>query len=382
MKLTTNRAELLCAAKRGENIAPHASALDVLKGLLLETDAANGVLTMTATNLEVALEQKIPCAVPENDAFVLNARLAVAMLEKLSGETVSMEHIPGKPQLYLSSGDAEYLVPVWERASYPKLEIPFPEDTVKVTGIPGMARRTVFAAAEDNSKPLMKCVNLKFTRDGLRAVVGNGSCIVTARGDEKSTGDVSLLVPALSLEKLARLCTDEDTFQVGTTGKAIVFLKENFAYSARLLEGEYIDAEGLIGGVQNRFVVLTGVQELRKALDTASCVDRDEKICLRFEGQRLTFCCQSENGNTVLPLDVIPLTGTPQGEYWYVSKHLMPCLKSLTGTVKLGVAQSGMLTLETEDAYYLQTGVRPGFAAAARKKEKKKAAKKPAKKAA
>lgn len=96
MKLTTNRAELLCAAKRGENIAPHASALDVLKGLLLETDAANGVLTMTATNLEVALEQKIPCAVPENDAFVLNARLAVAMLEKLSGETVSMEHIPDR----------------------------------------------------------------------------------------------------------------------------------------------------------------------------------------------------------------------------------------------------------------------------------------------
>lgn len=200
--------------------------------------------------------------------------------------------------------------------------MPFPEDTVKVSGIPGMAKRTVFAAAQDDSKPLMKCVNLKFTKDGLRAAVGNGSCIVTAKGDDKSTGDVSLLVPAFSLEKLVRLCGDKDEFRVGTTGKAIVFLKENFAFSARLLEGDYINVEGLIGSIRNQFTVLSGVEELRKALDTASCVDSDGKVCLRFEGQRLTFHCKSENGNTAIPLDVIPLTGMPQGEYWYISKQL------------------------------------------------------------
>lgn len=377
MRVVLNRAEFLAAAKRGENIAPHDSPLDVLKGLLLEADA-KGFLTVTATNLEVALEQKISCEASEDDAIVLNARLAVSMLERLGGDTVTMEHAPGRPLLRLSGGDAEYLVPVWERASYPKLEIPFPEDTVKVSGIPGMAKRTVFAAAQDNSKPLMKCVNLKFTKDGLRAVVGNGSCIVTAKGDESSTGDISLLVPAPSLEKLARLCGDKDEFRVGTTGKSIVFLKENFAYSARLLEGDYIDAEGLMGSIRNQFTVLTGVQELRRTLEAASCVDMEGKVCLRFEGQRLIFCCVGEAGNTTVPMDVIPLTGTPQGEFWYLSRQLLSCLKSLSGTVKLGVAQSSMLTLEAEDAYYLQTGVRPGAAAAAEKKEKKKPAQKAA----
>lgn len=299
------------------------------------------------------------------------------MLDNLAGDTVEIERQLGKPQIYFRSGDAEYLVPVWERASYPKLEMPFPEDTVTVSGIPSMAKRTVFAAAQDDSKPLMKCVNLKFTRDGLWAVVGNGGCIMTARGDEKSTGDVSLLVPARSLEKLARLCNDKDEFRVGTTGKAIVFLKENFAYSARLLEGDYIDAEGLIGSVRNQFTVLTGVQELRRALEAASCVDTDGKVCLLFEGQQLTFCCKGEIGSTTVPMEVIPLTGTPQGEFWYLSRQLMPCLRSLSGTVKLGVAQSGMLTLEAENAYYLQTGVRPGDTAT-----KKKSDKKPVKKAA
>lgn len=376
MKLSLNRAEFLSAVKRGESIAPRDSALDILKGLLLEADSASGKLTITATNLEITLEQKIPCSVSEDGAIVLNARLAASMLEKLAGDVVTLERIPGKLLLYLRGSGTEYLIPIWERNSYPKLEIPFPEDTVLVGGIPGMARRTVFAAAQDGNKPLMKCVNLKFTKDGLRAAVGNGSCMVAARGDDKSTGNISLLLPALSLEKLARMCGEEDEFHVGTTGKAIVFLQKDFAYSARLLEGDYIDTDWIIGSIQNQFTVLTGVQELRKALDSASCVDTDGKVCLRFEGQRLTFCCRSERGNTAVALDVVPLTGMPRGEYWYIAKQLMLCLKSLAGTVKLGVAQGSMLTLETENAYYMQTGVRPE--AAVQKKEKKKPARKAA----
>jgi len=361
LKITFNRAELLSAAKRGESIAPHNSPLDALRGPLLEADAAGGTLTMTATNMEIALEQKIPCVVPEDDAVVVNARLVVDMLSSLPGDTVELERTPGSSRIFFRGGMAEYEVPIWERGSYPWLELPFPEDTVKVSGIPGMAKRTVFAAAEDNSKPLLKCVNLKFTKEGLRAAVGNGNCIVTAKGDEKSTGDISLLLPASSLEKLARMCGDKDEFRVGTTGNSIVFLRENFAYSARLLEGEYIDADWLMDSIRNQFQVLTGISELRKALSSASSVDVDGvgKVCLRFEGQRLTFRCAGEHGNTNVPMEMIPLTGLPQGEYWYGSRQLMDCLRALSGTVKLGIAQGGMLVLETEDACYAQTATRP-----------------------
>ena len=72
MNITLNRAELLSAVKRGENIAPHDSPLDVLKGLLWELDATNGVLTMTATNLEVTLKQKMNCDAPESDALAID----------------------------------------------------------------------------------------------------------------------------------------------------------------------------------------------------------------------------------------------------------------------------------------------------------------------
>ena len=48
----------------------------------------------------------------------------------------------------------------------------------------------------------------------------------------------------------------------------------------------------------------------------------------------------------------------PNGEYWYSVQQLNACLKALSGTVTLGVAQGGMLTLSSSDAFYLQSAMR------------------------
>lgn len=61
LNVTINRAEMLSAIKRASAIAPADSPLDVLRGVLLEADAAAGKLTVTSTNLEAALEEKLPC---------------------------------------------------------------------------------------------------------------------------------------------------------------------------------------------------------------------------------------------------------------------------------------------------------------------------------
>ena len=62
MNVTINRAEMLSAIKRASAVAPADSPLDVLRGALLEADAAAGKLTVTSTNLEAALEEKLPCS--------------------------------------------------------------------------------------------------------------------------------------------------------------------------------------------------------------------------------------------------------------------------------------------------------------------------------
>ena len=393
MNITINRAELLSAVQKAAAVASEDAPLEPLKGVLLEADAAAGTLTFTATNIETSLEQKLVCTVGEDDALVMNAKLLAGMLGLMSGETAQLRRRPGTRVLTLRSGETIYSWGIGERGEFPKIELPFPEDTVKLSGIPSMARQTMFATSEDKDKPLMRCVNLMFTREGLKGVGYNGRCLVAAKGDDKSAGNISLLLPANSLEKLAGLCSDADEFNVGVAGKFLVFQRPGLTFGAMLMEGDYMDTDRLMNNIRNQFTLLTDVAELRRTLKTVAAVDPKGRVKLAFDGGRITFSCKGELGSAVEQLDTAPLTGIPRGEYWYQIPDLTACLRSLSGTATLGIAQAGMLDLSTEHAYYMQTAMRePAPAptpvqetpkAAPKKAAKKKAAKpKTAKKAA
>ena len=384
MNITINRAELLSAVQKAAAVASEDAPLEPLKGVLLEADAAAGTLTFTATNIETSLEQKLVCTVGEDDALVMNAKLLAGMLGLMSGETAQLLRRPGTRVLTLRSGETIYSWSIGERGEFPKIELPFPEDTVKLSGIPSMARQTMFATSEDKDKPLMRCVNLMFTREGLKGVGYNGRCLVAAKGDDKSAGNISLLLPANSLEKLAGLCSDADEFNVGVAGKFLVFQRPGLTFGAMLMEGDYMDTDRLMNNIRNQFTLLTDVAELRRTLKTVAAVDPKGRVKLAFDGGRITFSCKGELGSAVEQLDTAPLTGIPRGEYWYQIPDLTACLRSLSGTATLGIAQAGMLDLSTEHAYYMQTAMREPAAAPAPVQEAPKAAPKkaPKKKAA
>ena len=369
MNITINRSELSDAVSRATVITPETSPIKELEGVLLETDAAANSLTVTATNMEVALEQRLACDTAEDDAMVVNVDLFNAMLKKLTGETVTLHRRSDDPVLTIESGEAMYCLPALKRGNFPHTEIAFPDDTIPVTGVPSLVRRSTFAVLAKNSDPLLKCVNLRFTRDGINAVGSDGLRLVSTKGDKSSTGDVSLLVPATSLNVLARICTDQDAFRVGTTGKSIVFSKPGMTYTARIMEAEYVDTDRIIGSLKNTFTVLTDIAELWSALRYVSAADPGGRVRLRFDGLKLSFFAIGEFGKASKTIEVTPLTGAPSGEYWQATGKLDDCLHALSGTATLGVAQNGLPTLSTEESFYFQPSVRPPQPKAAPKQE-------------
>lgn len=98
---------------------------------------------------------------------------------------------------------------------------------------------------------------------------------------------------------------------------------------------------------------------MRAALSSVLSIGTGNRVKLCFQDQRLVFQCTGDCVSASVPIEVIALTGTPAGDYWFNAKQLVTCLKALSGTVTLGIAQGGMLTLATQDAYYLQNGMRP-----------------------
>ena len=373
MKITINRLEALSLAKAAESIVPSKAAMDELRCVLLEC-GEDGKLTMAATNNEVALERRMPAQVMEAGALLINAKLFANMLGVLGGETVSIWGEDGR-QAEITSGTCHYTIPVLSVSNYPRAEIPFPEDTVTIKNIPHMAARTIFAASENEGKPTMRCVKLVFTSDGLKAVSYDGSRLASAKGDSRGEASASLLIPAASLNKLARLVGNRDELDVGTTGKSVVFMKEDFLFSARLLAGEHVDDDLLLRSVQSSFTILTDAAALYDTVSAVSVAADDYGVLsLRFVGNRIRVRCEGANCSSARDLEVVALSGAPEGEYWYSALQLSQCLAALGGTLMLEVGQNGVLVMRTDDLVCLQLSRRkPTLLRAKEEKEQKKA---------
>ena len=351
MNITANRLELLAAVESAERIAPAASPMDILKCVCLETE--NGRLTVAATNQEIAMERRLPADILENGRTAINAKTLAEMLRLLGGDTVTFKQIdaPNASEGFsvsVKSGEAEYRVPAMNAAEYPRAEIPFLEDTVTVTGIPDMAKRTAFAALE-KAGDTRRCVFLRFDSGNLSAVSTDGFRIASAKGECKNPANVNLLIPASSLARLAQLVTNKDEVQVGVTGKTVVFIKEGLMFSARLMEGRYADVDMVMNSLKPRFVVLTNAEEVRNIVSSVCVVSGNQnRFRLSFGGGRLRAVCESENGASKMELEVTALSGTPSGDCWLNPAKLPECLRAQKGTMTLEVATNGALVMRTE----------------------------------
>ena len=187
MVIHLNRSEWLTAAAQAALAASRGAGSDCLTGIHMAADSRRMLLTLTATNHEIAIQASLRAVVEQPGQVVLNAALLPALLARLPEEQVTLEQATAS-QVTIRSGTAVYVLSTPPAAQYPLPELPFPEDTVTVSGLHTLARSTLFVTEKGSGQPLFQCVCLTLGPNGLTATGTNGFCIVEAEGDRNSKG--------------------------------------------------------------------------------------------------------------------------------------------------------------------------------------------------
>ena len=105
MHITLDRCELLSAARNAEKIAPPKSAVAALECVCL--DAENDAVTVTSTNLELALAQRVPAEVQESGRMLVSAKWLSGALGVLRAGRVTLQH-DAAGRVHILSGTTEY----------------------------------------------------------------------------------------------------------------------------------------------------------------------------------------------------------------------------------------------------------------------------------
>jgi len=163
-----------------------------------------------------------------------------------------------------------------------------------------LIKHTYFAAAQENIKPIFTGCLLEIKNKVCTLVALDGYRMAVKREALDYEGEISIVVPAKTLFEIYRIIEeDEGETEIVASESHISFKVDNTIIMSNLLEGKFIDYEGII---KDNYVSVVKVnkEEIRDSIERASLLAREDKnnlIILDIKDFSMKIYSASEYGN-------------------------------------------------------------------------------------
>ncbi len=228
------------------------STLPVLSNVMLATD--NGRLKLSATNLELGINCWVGAKVETDGATTVPARLLSDFVNSLPPEQIDLELAVRTQTLNARCARFEANIKGIDAREFPP--IPTAEDgeraiRLEPDDLRQMIDQVAFAAATDESRPILTGVLARFAEDQLTLAAADGFRLSVRSASLGQTVDepVEVIVPARALGELARIAADqEDWVEVIITParNQILFHLKDVDLVSQLIEGTFPDYRQII----------------------------------------------------------------------------------------------------------------------------------------
>lgn len=245
MKIQVTQENLSKAISAVARVAVSArNPLPILSNILLRTE--NNRLTISATNLEIAITEHIGAKVVHEGAITVPAKLFQELIASLPSGAIDLETKDHKCTVtsgkYTSTingmlADEFPVVPKIEKG----VEITFSAKELKKS-----LQQVVIAASSDDTRPVLTGVYIHTNEKGLYFVATDSYRLAEKRVMDTDE-ELSLLVPSSALHDVLRLLGDnDDDVVMSTDSQQVVFRIGESELVSRLVEGNYPDYRKLI----------------------------------------------------------------------------------------------------------------------------------------
>lgn len=244
MKLQVTQANLAKALSTVAKVAHTRNTLPILANVLLRAD--NNRLSISATNLDIAIAHFVGSKIEAGGAITVPARLMQDFVTNLPDDVIDLELADNKlkinTQQYKSviNGISAEDFPVMPAITNgTKWKLPSAE-------LKKALAQVVFAASNDDSRPVLTGVYFN-TSSGEVAVVATDSYRLAETRLGKNKNQVDFLLPAGAAQDLLRIIGDgSGTVSLIHDEQQVMFESGDVSLVARLIEGNYPDYRKLI----------------------------------------------------------------------------------------------------------------------------------------
>ncbi|MDO8687323.1 MAG: DNA polymerase III subunit beta [Dehalococcoidales bacterium] len=294
------------------------TTLPITQNVLLVTDQSR--LKLVATNLEMAISYWIGAKIEEEGAITVPARLLTEFISSLPNDKIDISLSPRTKTLELKCARFEARISGIDAKDFPP--IPAVGDgintKVDVAALRQGINQVVFAAATEESRPVLTGVCAQFENDVLTLAAADGFRLAVYKLPLSTavSQKTEVIIPARTLTELNRLMVDgEETVDITINpnrSQALFRLKAAELVS-QLVQGSFPQYDQLIPQSSNTRVVVD-VADFLRATKTASIFARDGsgivRLVISSGGEltpgKLTVSARSEEiGDDVGEIDAV-----------------------------------------------------------------------------
>jgi DNA polymerase III subunit beta len=245
MKLQVTQENLSRALSSVARIANTRGTLPVLANVLIK--ASGKRLSLSATNLDIAITHFVGSKIDNEGSTTVPARLMQDFVSSLPNGVIELNLDQNKLHIetdgYSSSING---IPSDEYPEMPALSKTKKSLSVPATNFKKALQQVVVAASSDESRPVLTAVYIHNHKGDLY-VVATDSYRLAEKKVMSIDEDVSLLIPASSIQDLLRVMGDDlESVTITYDDQLVLFSVGDIELVTRLIDGQYPDYRKLL----------------------------------------------------------------------------------------------------------------------------------------
>ena len=262
------------------------TTLPITNNVLLATEGSR--LKLVATNLEMAISCWIGAKVEEEGSITVPARLLTEFVSSLPSDKIDISLFPRTKTLELRCARFEARISGMDTKDFPP--IPTVESGIATKVEPEVFRQGIsqvaFAAATEESRPVLTGVDAQFDGDSLTLAAADGFRLAVYKMSLATpvSEKTEVIIPARTLSELNRMAVDQEEaieIRVNPTKGQALFRLKNVELVSQLVQGTFPQYSQLIPQNYNTRAVVD-VGGFLMAAKTASIFARDGSGIVRL----------------------------------------------------------------------------------------------------
>jgi DNA polymerase-3 subunit beta len=298
MKVRCDRdalSEALQTVQRGVSSRP---GIPALTGVYLE--AADGVLTLTTTDLEVSARLSVDVQVSDPGTALVPARLLADTVKSLSNAPVEFETDASTASIRCAAYEGSLrLLPAED---FPGLQEPGGTRVeAQAAAFAEAVAQVGRAASRDEARPVLTGVLIEISREGCMLAATDSYRLAVRELVATADGEARAIVPERALSEAGRAAAADEkgTVQISVDESQIAFRAGGLTLTSRLIEGEFPNYRQLLPeGHESRLTVSR--QQLLEAVTRVGLMARDTTpVRMEFNALGVKISTSSDVGQSV-----------------------------------------------------------------------------------